>query len=221
MAVGNIAPGTRLWLVRHGETEWNWDGRIQGHRDVSLSGVGVEQAQRLARWLAEQPIAAVYSSDLRRARETAEILASDRAPVYLEPRVREARFGLFEGLTGTEAEARYPEAYRQWREDAVRHRPPGGETLEDLRDRCVQAMSEILPLHPGQTVLVVAHGGPIRATVCGVLGFSLENYPRLRVENTSVARIHFGKGGPVLAGLNDVCHLHITPAPERSDWEEK
>ena len=221
MTFNQIEAGTQLWLVRHGETEWNRDGRVQGHLDVPLSERGIEQARTLARWLAEEPIAAVYTSDLQRARHTAEIIAGGRLPLHVEARFREAAFGEFQGLTGAEAEARFPGAYAAWRRDAVRNRPPGGETLEDLLARCVAAAGEILPRHQGQTIVVVAHGGPIRATVCGVLGFSLEVYPKLRVENTSIARIAFTRNGPVLAGLNDTGHLQATSRLAAADWEEK
>src|SRR5436309_2540758 len=118
---------TRVILVRHGETAWNRDQRIQGHLDVPLSERGVRQAERLAAWLADEEFAAVYTSDLARARITAEILAGDRAPVVPDPRFREADFGLFQGLTSAEIRVTYPEAYEKWRADAIRHRPPGGE----------------------------------------------------------------------------------------------
>src|ERR1051325_9328218 len=97
-----VEAGTHLILVRHGETEWNRDQRVQGHLDVALSERGVEQAHRLARWLAEEALDAPYGSDLQRARVTAEILAGDRLPVRLEPRLREGRFGAFGGLTAPE-----------------------------------------------------------------------------------------------------------------------
>src|SRR5688572_1867523 len=113
------APGTLLLLIRHGETQWNLDHRVQGHHDVPLTDRGKEQAYRLARWLADEPLHAVYGSDLRRSWETAEIVASGRAPVRREPRIREASFGLFQGLTTAEIESRYPEEFRAWRRDAV------------------------------------------------------------------------------------------------------
>lgn len=207
MVLQDVAPGTHLLLIRHGETEWNREGRVQGQLDVGLSPRGLEQARRLAAWLADEPIAAVYSSDLQRARVTAQLLAQGQLPVATEPRVREARFGVFEGLTGPEIQAAHPEAYHAWRNDAVRHRPPGGETLEEMRERCMAALQEHLPRHPGQTVAIVAHGGPVRIMVCGLLELPLEAYPRIRVDNTSVARIHFTARGAIVAGLNDTAHL--------------
>jgi phosphoserine phosphatase len=209
-------------LVRHGETQWNLDQRVQGHHDVPLTARGVEQARRLEAWLREEPLDAVYTSDLQRSRITAEIVAGARAPVLDEPRLREARFGVFEGLTSLEIEAAYPEAYHAWRSDAVRNRPPGGETLEDLQQRCMAALADHLPKHPGRTVAVVAHGGPVRVMVCGLLGLPMAIYPRLRVENTSVSRLLFSSRGPILAGFNDTGHLRASlTQPDHTGWEEK
>ena len=217
-----LEPVTQVVLVRHGETEWNRDQRVQGHLDVPLSERGVEQAERLAAWIKDEPTDAVLTSDLQRARVTAEILAAGRVPVLLEARLREGRFGLFEGLTGAEARASYPEEYRAWREDAIRHRPPGGETLEDLQRRCMEALAERLPAYPGETVLVVAHGGPIRVMVCGLLELPMSVYPRLRVENTAVTRILFTERGAILAGFNETAHLRASEAMQQhAGWEEK
>jgi probable phosphoglycerate mutase len=214
------APGTLVLLIRHGETQWNLDQRIQGHHDVELTERGVQQAIRLREALGDEPLAAVYTSDLLRAKRTAEILAEGRAPLIDEPRLREARFGLFETLTSAEAAERYPEAFHAWRSDAVRNRPPGGETLEDLGARCMAALRERVPAHPAQAIAIVAHGGPVRVMVCGLLGLPLDVYPKLRVENASVARILFTSRGAILAGFNDVSHLKAS-APGHTGWEEK
>jgi alpha-ribazole phosphatase len=217
-----VEPGTQLWLIRHGETQWNVDQRVQGHLDVPLSDRGIEQARRLAAWLAEDRLDAVYSSDLQRARVTADVLAEGRLPVWEDPRFREAHFGLFEGLTGPECHAAFPEAYQAWRSASIQFRPPQGETVEVLRNRCMEALAEHLPKHPGQVVAVVCHGGPVRAMVCGLLDLPLEAYGRIRVENTSVARFNFTERGPMLTGFNDVSHLRAsTAAPAHAGWEEK
>lgn len=216
------AEGTQLLLIRHGETQWNLDHRVQGHLDVELTARGLDQARRLAAWLESETIGAIYSSDLLRARATAEILAGGKLPVRLDPRLREAGFGLFEGLTAAEIEARHPEEFRRWRYGAVSNRPPGGETLEDLEERCMAALRAHVPQHPGETVAVVCHGGPVRVMVCRLLGLSLEVYPRLRVENTALTRILFTPRGPILSGFNDVSHLKAAASlPGHSGWEEK
>ncbi|MFN3652164.1 MAG: histidine phosphatase family protein [Armatimonadota bacterium] len=223
----NAAPGTQFLLIRHGETQWNLDGRVQGHKDVALTPRGEEQARRLADWLAHEQLDALYSSDLLRARRTAEIIAAARpetpAEIRIDPRVREAGMGVFEGMTAQEmAASEHAAAYRAWREDALRNRPPGGETLEDLLRRCMAAVREMVEGHPGQSIAIVAHGGPVRAMTCGSLGLPMEIYPKLRVENASVARILFSEKGPILAGFNDVGHLKTASlAPRHVGWEEK
>jgi broad specificity phosphatase PhoE len=218
----DAAPGTRLLLVRHGETQWNLDQRVQGHHDVPLTERGIQQAQRLAAWLSDEPLEAIYSSDLIRARATAEVLADERLPVNTDARFREGGFGLFEGLTTTEIQDRYPEEFRLWREGAVDHRPPGGETLEALRERCVAGARDALANHGGQTIMIVAHGGPVRVMVCGLLGLDIRHYPQIRVENTSVTRIYYTQRGPILASLNEVGHLHASAAiAQHTGWEEK
>ena len=235
-------PGTVVLLVRHGETQWNREQRIQGHLDVPLTERGVEQARRLAAWLSEEPPDVILSSDLQRSRVTAETLARawsaegdgqvgqvgrvgqvERQPqILLDVRLREASFGEWQGLSLVEIEERWPEQFEAWRSDALRHRPPGGETIEDLQARCMASLAEELPCYPRKRIAVVSHGGPIRAMVCGLLELPLSVYPRLRVENTAVTRILFSPRGTVLAGFNDVSHLkESAAAPAHTGWEEK
>lgn len=216
-----IEPGTRLLLIRHGETEWNRDQRIQGHLDVGLSERGREQARRLAPFLARDLPAVVHSSDLSRARDTALILARGEAEVRSDPRFREANLGVFQGLSAPEIEATYPEEYRAWRSHSATNRPPGGETLEDLSARCMEGLRDTLR-GAGGVVMVVAHGGPIRIMACGLLGLPVSAYGRLRVENTAVATFLYRPGGIMLAGWNDVSHLRDSSVlPGHSGWEER
>jgi broad specificity phosphatase PhoE len=217
-----LEQGTQVLLIRHGETESNRDGRIQGHLDVALSARGVEQARMLASALAGEEIEAIYSSDLCRARATADLLARGERDVIPDPRLREANMGLFQGLTAVELRAAYPEAYEAWRQDSVRNRPLEGETLEDLGARCMAALRDILPRHAGKTVAVVAHGGPVRVMACGLLNLPLELYGRLRVENTSVSRVLYHHRGFILSGWNDISHLRSAAMlPDHSGWEER
>lgn len=203
-----VATGTQLLLIRHGETEWNRDRRIQGHTDIELSDTGREQARRLALRLAREPVHALYSSDLLRAHQTADPLAAALGiTVHATPLLREVGFGAWEGLTVSEVEAGWPVEYAAWREDSVRHRAPDGERIEELQTRAMACVTEILAAHPGQTVALVAHGGSVKAILCGVMGFSLTLWRRLRLDNTSISRLLFAPLGPTLIAYNDVCHL--------------
>jgi len=151
---------TTLLLVRHGETDWNRDGRWQGHSDTHLNDAGRDQARRVAGELGD--IDVVYSSDLARARETAEIVAEVLGlPVRLDARLRERAFGVWEGLTAAEIEAAFADAHARWlaREGAG---ADDAEPFEAFGARVTSFLADILERHPGETVLVVAHGGSIR-----------------------------------------------------------
>jgi 2,3-bisphosphoglycerate-dependent phosphoglycerate mutase len=151
---------TQLLLIRHGETAWNAEHRIQGRLDIPLSPLGVLQSARLAECLANEPIDAVYSSGQSRAWLTAAPLAARLGlEVIAEPRLRERSFGIFEGLTLDEAAERYPLEFKKWRERDPAWRPEGGESGQQLIDRVLSAVSDIGVKHPSQTVVLVSHGG--------------------------------------------------------------
>jgi broad specificity phosphatase PhoE len=150
---------TTLLLVRHGETDWNADGRLQGHTDRPLSDFGRRQARQLAEELADEQLEAIYSSDLARARETAEIVGERLGlPVVLEPDLREKDWGTWEGLTPVERD----------RVEFV------GESTEEHRDRILGVLRQISERHPGDgSVLVVTHGGSMRRVQAAALGMAL------------------------------------------------
>jgi broad specificity phosphatase PhoE len=170
---------TTILLARHGESDWNRDQRWQGHADRPLTDLGRSQAQSLAERLADIDLDAIYSSDLTRARETAEIVARPRGlDVTTIPALREVDVGSWSGLTRAEAEQRYPEGYRRWL--AGEEGWDDGETYKQLGDRVVDAIREIAAAHPGNRVLVLAHGGSIRAVHAAALGVDIHAYRRLR-----------------------------------------
>ena len=188
---------TTLLLVRHGETDWNRDGRWQGHADTPLNERGREQARALAARLDGEPIAAVYASDLARARETAEIVAASLGlEVRVDPRLREIHFGGWEGLTSAEIEQRFPEEVARWRADDGANAFAGGETYARMGERVVDALSEIAAAHPTQTVLVILHGGPIRGLLAHAAGITYGEQRRLRAHlaNCDVVRVHVEEG---------------------------
>jgi probable phosphoglycerate mutase len=147
---------TRIILARHGETDWNRERRWQGHSDRPLNDTGRQQAEALAAQLAGEPIAAVYSSDLMRAHETARLVANELGlDVVAIPGLRERRFGSWEGLQDVEVERQFPGALG----------PPDGETREEMKRRVLESLKAIAASHPERTVLVVSHGGPIKAVL--------------------------------------------------------
>jgi len=155
-----VAP-TRILLVRHGETDWNRIGRWQGHADPPLNDLGRQQAARLAERLVGDGVSAVYSSDLRRASQTAVVVGARLAlPVIEDPALREIDVGSWSGLTRAEVQERFPEGFARWQAGEIGH---DGETREQLTERVVAAVHRIAEAHEGATVVVVTHGGAIRA----------------------------------------------------------
>jgi alpha-ribazole phosphatase len=158
---------TQLCLIRHGQTDWNLEGRYQGQSDVPLNQNGLMQAESLIDKLNGHTFAAVYSSDLTRARQTAEPLAKRLGlSVHLEPRLREINQGEWEGVLVDDIKARYAEIWSQRTMDPANVRPPGGETVGEVAERVHAALDDIARLHSGGTVLVVSHGLSIATAIC-------------------------------------------------------
>ena len=150
---------TKIILVRHGETEWNRERRMQGHSDTPLSDTGLAQAEALGRRLADSRFAALYSSDLSRAWHTAVVIAGRTGrEVIADPRLRERRFGIFEGLTHEEMSTRYPEEFARFRSRDPDYAMPGGESARAFRARCLECLCEIAQRHHGGEAVVVTHG---------------------------------------------------------------
>jgi len=163
---------TTILLARHGETDWNRDDRFQGHADPPLNAAGRKQARVLADALAGEPLAAVYTSPLRRAAETAEIVAAPHG-LRAEPveGLREVDVGSWEGLTRADLEQRYPERFRRW---LVEHEQgwEDGETYAEMGRRVVPALLALAERHDGGRILTVTHGGPIRAAIAAAAGIT-------------------------------------------------
>ncbi len=194
---------TTLILVRHGETEWNRSGRWQGQADAPLNERGREQARALADELAGEQVAAVYASDLSRAQETAELIAARLGrPVEVDPRLREVHVGGWSGLTTAEIEARFPDDVVRWYEGDPSHNFDGGETYAAMGKRVVAALEEIAARHPGEQILVVLHGGPIRALLAHAAGitYAEQRHRRAHLDNCGYVRIAVRDGA--FAGID-------------------
>ena len=154
----------KLIMLRHGQTEYNASGRMQGQMDTKLSDVGIRQAEAVARYMKGVNIGYVVSSDLSRAAETARIVASSRGlPVHLDPRLRETNLGDWQGQSREDVDRDYPGARAQWRHNAL-WAPPGGESRIEVARRARDVINELMLAHPGWddgAVLLVAHGGPL------------------------------------------------------------
>jgi broad specificity phosphatase PhoE len=158
-----------LCLVRHGQTDWNLEGRYHGQSDVPLNENGRAQAHLLAQQLLGQSFAAIYSSDLQRARETAEIIADAfYLPVALEPRLREIDQGEWEGQLVEIIKDRYAELWQERIMDPVSVRPPGGETVGEVAERMYSALDDIAKIYPASQVLICSHGLALATVICRV-----------------------------------------------------
>jgi len=205
----------RLYLVRHGITDWNQAMRMQGQSDIPLNDEGRDQAQRVAARLsaAHPPIEAVWSSDLSRARETAEAIAAPlNLPISTTPLLREIMLGEWEGLTQPEIEARgEAELLQRYRLSPAGQRPPGGETLEQAWGRMIRARDEISQAHPAGQVAVVGHGGTLRALLCAALEAPVSSMLRFSLSNASVSIIDEIRTSEScirrVLSVNDVAHL--------------
>jgi broad specificity phosphatase PhoE len=181
---------TTLLLARHGETDWNRDRRWQGHSDTPLNDVGREQAHALGRSLADVDLVGAYSSDLRRARETAEIaVAGRKLDVVTLPELRERSFGSWEGLHDDEVPRRFPDEYQQW-DRGNGHGAHDAEPHEKVVARVEQALRRIAREHAGGTVLVVSHGGPLRVFQALAAGVDFVEHRRsiAGIENCGLLR---------------------------------
>lgn len=199
----------RLYIVRHGETLWNHTLKYQGQTDIPLNERGVQQAHSLGRRLKKEKFAAFYASDLKRAYDTASIIASYHGgKVEARKALREINFGQWEGLTREEINARFGDVARRWWCEPLATRLPDGETLGEVAERAVREITEIANRHPDEAVLVVSHGGTIRASIGYFLGLDLNNYWRLRQDNGALNIVDYlGDDRAVLVLFNDTSHL--------------
>jgi len=202
---------TTLILVRHGQTVWNREERWQGQKDSPLTALGQEQAARMAERLASLKIGALYSSDLGRARQTAEIIAGRLGlSVTLREDLRERSYGVLEGKTNREAAASEGSWFLTWNADHLRQSPPAGETEQVLRERVVEALDEIADAHPGETVVVSTHGGPIKSTLFHLFSIPLALWRLTWVANGSLTTLRGSRDVMRLMTWNDTCHLQPT-----------
>lgn len=198
----------RWFIVRHGETEWNAQGRIQGHTDISLSERGIEQARLVGQRLADVSLDVAYSSDLARSAETAQqILEHRNVPLQTTSRLREFNKGVFEGLTPEETGQRYPELYEASQVNDLDFAPPGGESIRQTSVRMNAIMTELRMRHPDENVLIVGHGGSLRAGFVALMELPLEANWRFLMTNCGLSVLDIYPNNAVLRLYNDTSHL--------------
>jgi broad specificity phosphatase PhoE len=200
--------------VRHGATDWNLEHRCQGSSDRDLSEVGVNQAEQIAALLCHESVHAIYSSDLKRARRTAEVISQPHnLPVMIEESIRELDHGELEGLTFNEIKHNFGEFLTRWRTEPAELQVPGGEKLSDVAERAWSGLNQIVERHPSaQSIVVVSHNFPIVGIVCRITGTHLNNYRNFHLDPCGITRLHCNGDGRW-----QVTHVNGQEYPERSD----
>jgi len=199
---------TILIVVRHAETAWNREKRMQGTTDTPLSDVGRVQAQALARRLAGEAFAALYSSDLSRARDTAHAIAQHSGrELVLEPRLRERAFGVFEGLIADEVRARFPQEYARFASRDPDYEVPGGESARGFTERCLGCLAEIAGRHAGEDIVVVTHGLVLDSLYRAAHGLDHGVQRPVPLINASLNLFEYGSSSWRMVEWGDVSHL--------------
>ena len=207
----------RLILVRHGETEWNKEGRVQGLSDLELNETGKRQAEALAQALSDKKVEALYTSPLKRARDTAYAIGRFHSvEVVTIAGLRELDVGEVDGLTYEEMVCYYGDFFERWMKDCTSVCPPGGSSMPELQEQVWAAIQDILGRHKQEMrsegdekggVIAVAHFFPILSILCKALGLELSECRRMKLELASITILDFNPERTVLLSLNDTCHL--------------
>mgnify|MGYP006266919277 CR=1 FL=1 len=212
----------KILLIRHGETDWNKEKRLQGHLDIGLNDTGIEQARLLGRVLSKEKIDLAYSSDLSRALATANAITQHHdIPVYLDRSLRERCYGEIEGMTYAEIEEKLPDNHKAWHGRNVDFRPNKGESLRDFYERVAQGATRIAKSHLGQTIVMVAHGGVLDCMYRLATEMSLEAPRHFDLLNTSLNRLSFDGERFHLESWGDVSHLNAEKALDELDGSQQ
>lgn len=199
-----------LYIVRHGQTIDNLEGRIQGHTDSPLTELGIKQAEAAAHRLSQERLDCIYSSDLNRALDTSRIIAqaqSNECPIIPDSRIRELNLGAAQGLTREQYADLRPEEYALWRQDSIKNRPQGAESIEEAIDRCADFLDYIAKNYQNEANLgIVAHGGSIKSLLLSALQLPVHCYRRLVTANAGLTILELSTQ-PLLRVFNDTCHL--------------
>jgi broad specificity phosphatase PhoE len=211
-----VEPALRAFIVRHGETDWNIEGRRQGSSDIRLSDTGIAQARAVAMRLSAEPVVAIYCSDLARAKETAQLIGAYHAvPIEETSALREAGLGEWEGMTDAEiADAYGAEAMAAYRNQPLAYRPPGSESLASVAARMQGEMDRIADRWFDGTVVIVGHGGSLRALLCQAVGAPPGCMVGFRLDNGSISLIERRGARAWICYSNDTSHLVSMPRAE-------
>ena len=197
-----------FYIVRHGQTNWNILGKTQGHGNSDLTPKGENQALELSKAIKEYPIDYIYSSDLGRALQTAEIIGSTiGVDIIQTPSLREMGFGDWEGLLIEEIKKDYAKTYETWRNQPHLVNIPNGETLHIIKDRVDAFIKELNEKYDNKHILLVSHSVTVRVMLLSFLNSGVENIYRIKQDNTALNIVEYRDYGPVVIKMNDTSHM--------------
>lgn len=198
---------TRVYLARHGKTIYSHEERYFGQKDIPLSQEGINQINALAKRLAVSEFAAIFSSDLQRARMSAEIIANKSdSEIIIEPGFKEMNLGAWDGLTYNEINKISPDLAREWMDNPANFKFPQGESLFELRERVITALTPLISEFKGGSILIVSHGGPIRVILCEALKLNLIHFLRIGQDYSALNIVDYYNDFAVCTLINDLCH---------------
>lgn len=204
---------TKLYLVRHGETDFNAQSIIQGNMDTELNDLGIKQAEMVAIRLAKENINGLYTSSLKRAKTTAHKIAEQTKNELKElHEFREIGLGPWEGLTIKEINERYTEHYKIYRESPSDFNMPGAETFLQVSERFCNAINNIVLENKDKKIVIVSHGAAIKAAIISILGIDISHYNKFRIDNASISILNLSdkyQSGVVVECLNNTSHMEI------------
>jgi len=197
-----------IFVVRHGQTEWNNEEIFRGRTDIPLDRVGIKQAELVGEYFRDIKLSAIYSSPLSRALQTAKII-SKYHPLEVKPLqgIIDMSFGHWEGHSQKEIQKIDSENYRKWIESPHMVKIPGGESLDDVRSRLMSTLSEIIHLHPEGNIILVSHRVINKVLICYVLGIDNSHFWQIRQDTASINLINYRNGRYILTLMNETCHL--------------
>jgi len=211
---------TRVYLVRHGTTDWNKEEIFRGRLDCKLNETGQAEARALAEYFRDIRLQAIYSSPLSRAMETAQAVAEAKAlQVVPHPEFIDIDFGEWQGLPLKEVREKYSELYRLWRERPEAIHFPGGENLARVRARAWEGLQKVIRENPDKTALILSHRVVTKVLICAVLGLDDSHFWHIKQDTTAVNCIEHDRGFFVTSLINDTCHLKsIHPDTRKKDF---
>jgi len=197
----------RLFLLRHGRTQWNKEGIFRGRADIPLDEIGKKEAELLGRRLKDVPLKAIYSSPLKRAQETASIIASfTKSPVFIREELIDISFGSWEGLSVEEVKFRFPDLYEKWLNAPHELSFPQGESLKVVEERTFNFIEELKSNHQKDTIALVTHRVVLKVLISKLLGLHLKDFWRIEQGTSALNELEWRNGMWIIKKINDTCH---------------